>query len=205
MTTPLKPASPDKSSRTIHLDGGEMHLHSDVLSAPDSQALYETLQASAPWQQARIKLFGRDVASPRLSAWFGTSPYTYSNLTWPARPWPADLARIRTIAEALAETRFNGVLVNLYRDGRDGMGWHSDDERELGPEPVIASYTLGASRRFIMRHKGNKSEKIELALPHGSLLVMRGATQRYWQHAVPKTKKPVAPRINLTFRRLFDD
>lgn len=187
----------------IPLSDARMALYRDVLGQAPSDTLFQHLRVRCPWQQAKIKLFGRRVASPRLTAWYGDAPYTYSGLTWPARAWPPELDALRRRAEALAGAAFNGVLLNLYRDGRDSMGWHSDDEPELGPDPVIASFTLGAPRRFVLRRRDDKSQKQELDLPHDSLLVMDGATQAHWQHAVPKTSRPVGLRINLTFRLIL--
>ena len=145
-------------------------------------------------------MFGRTLPSPRRTAWYGDHAYRYSRLTWSPRPWTDELIKIKTRIETLCDAPFNGVLLNLYRDGRDSMGWHSDDEAELGPAPVIASLSLGAPRRFVFRCRADAADKHALELPHDSLLIMRGDTQANWQHALPKTAKPVAPRINLTFR-----
>ena len=156
--------------------------------------------ASVSWRTASLQMFGRRILSPRLTAWVGDHAYTYSRLTWPPAPWEATLIEIRNRVEELAGASFNGVLLNLYRDGRDSMGWHSDDERELGPQPVIASLSLGAPRKFIFRARNNHTHKYQLNLAHNSLLIMSGETQTHWQHALPKSTKPVAQRINLTFR-----
>jgi len=191
-------------SRLIFAKDSELRLHRDVLSYSKSLELLKDLHETTPWKQAKLSMFGREVASPRLSAWYGDAPYTYSRLTWPARSWPAYLREVKTAVENLSGAPFNGVLANFYRDGQDSMGWHSDDEPELGSNPIIASYSLGGPRRFVMRRKDDVSEKIELSLPHNSLLVMAGPTQNHWQHAVPKTWKQVEPRINLTFRWIFE-
>lgn len=188
---------------TIALDGGEAILYRNVFGAPAAARLFTAIEKCCAWRQAEIRLFGRRVASPRLTAWYGARPYTYSNLTWPAQPWPAPLNRVRRKVEAVSGATFNGVLANLYRDGADSMGWHSDDEAELGPAPVIASLSLGAARRFIFRRRDDSTRKVGLILPDDSLLVMSGATQANWRHAVPKTARPVGPRLNLTFREIL--
>jgi alkylated DNA repair dioxygenase AlkB len=141
---------------------------------------------------------------PRLSAWYGDAGavYTYSGLRLEPLPWTPVLLEIKQATERLSGTRFNSVLLNLYRDGQDSMGWHSDDEPELGPEPVIASVSLGALRRFVFQHK-KRRWRIALDLEPGSVLLMAGATQHHWRHALPKTRRPVAPRINLTFRTIL--
>lgn len=155
------------------------------------------------WEHHVIRIFGRDVPTPRRSAWFGDpgARYTYSGLTLDPRPWPPALAPLRDRVEAAIGSRFNAVLANLYRDGTDSMGWHADDEPELGRDPVIASVSVGAVRRFTMRHATRRDlEHLVLELEHGSLLVMAGSTQHHWRHALPKTRRPVGPRVNLTFR-----
>jgi alkylated DNA repair dioxygenase AlkB len=127
--------------------------------------------------------------------------YTYSGVTLEARPWTAELQDIRSQVEAAAGISFNAVLLNQYRDGKDSVGWHSDDEPDLGTNPVIASVSFGGTRRFIMRHKTRDDiDRVELALGHGSMLIMGGATQHHWQHHVPRTARPVGTRVNLTFR-----
>lgn len=160
------------------------------------------LREEVPWEQHRLRIFGREVASPRLSCWIGDADavYTYSGTRFVPRPWTPALAELRAWLETALDAKFNSVLCNLYRDGRDGMGWHSDDEAELGAEPVIASLSFGAVRRFRLRHKRDPSLRLELELAAGSLLVMRGATQRNYRHDLPKTTRPLGPRVNLTFR-----
>ena len=150
-------------------------------------------------------MFGREVDTPRLTAWYGDPgvSYAYSGAVHDARPWPPEVARLRDRLHDELGVRFNGVLGNLYRDGRDAMGWHSDDERELGPRPVIASVSLGAARRFRLRHRTSAdAPSLDLPLQHGSLLVMRGDTQRCWRHCVPRTARTCSARVNLTFRRI---
>ena len=181
---------------------GCIGLQSDWLSARAANVLYETLSVQTPWSVHRIRLFGRWVDSPRLSCWIGDAQavYRYSGQTFAPHPWTEALAALRDRLRGELGVPFNSVLANLYRDGRDAMGWHSDDEPELGPQPVIASISLGGARRFVLKHKQNAALRAAYELPHGSLLVMSGDTQRHYRHALPRTAKPVAPRINLTFR-----
>ena len=144
---------------------------------------------------------GRRVAIPRLTAWFGDGDYTYSGIRNVPTPWIKELLEVKGIAERCAGGCFNSVLANLYRDGRDSVSWHADDEAGMGSSPVIASISLGAVRQFRMRHKTFRDQSIAIDLPHGSCLVMAGTMQQFWQHAVPKTARDVGARINLTFRR----
>lgn len=188
----------------LPLAGADVGYQSDWLSSGEADALLGALLQVIPWEIHRIRLFGRDVASPRLSCWIGDpgAAYTYSRTRFEPSPWPEAVQLLRQrVADAVGEP-FNAVLANLYRDGRDRMGWHSDDEPELGREPVIASVSLGAPRRFVFRRRDDPAHRFELPLEHGSLLVMRGATQRNWQHALPRNARTSAPRINLTFRRI---
>ncbi|HCH0556491.1 TPA: alpha-ketoglutarate-dependent dioxygenase AlkB, partial [Pseudomonas aeruginosa] len=164
---------------------GCIGLQSDWLSARAANVLYETLSVQTPWSVHRIRLFGRWVDSPRLSCWIGDAQavYRYSGQTFAPHPWTEALAALRDRLRGELGVPFNSVLANLYRDGRDAMGWHSDDEPELGAEPVIASLSLGAARRFVLRRRDDHAVKQALVLEPGSLLVMRGACQRDWQHA----------------------
>ena len=151
-------------------------------------------------------MFDKTHKSPRLSAWFGEpgTVYKYSGITRSAQEWPNYFDEVRDEIEKLTEQDFNSVLLNYYRAGSDGMGKHSDDEKELGRKPVIASLSLGATRRFILHPKSIRSGKsISINLPHGSLMVMSGNCQKNWKHSVPKTKTPTGPRINLTFRKIY--
>ena len=154
------------------------------------------------WQHDQIRLFGKQVYVPRYSSWHGDAgkTYTYSGLTQAAKAWNEGLLNIKEKIEGLAGVRFNSVLLNWYRDGQDSMGWHADDEKELGKNPVIGSVNFGATRRFVIRRIDDKKEKVEFPLQHGTLLIMKGAMQHHWQHAVPKERKVKGDRINLTFR-----
>ncbi len=168
----------------------------------------ERLWRELEWGQHEIKLFGRRVLQPRLTAWYGDprAVYSYSGLTLRPRPWHPVLLELGDLLEALTGGRFNSALANAYRDGRDSMGWHSDDERELGPAPLIASISLGAERKFLVRPRrrapGTRSASLGLTLGHGSLLLMRGGSQRRFQHALPRTRRPTGLRINLTYRQV---
>lgn len=166
------------------------------LPKADADRLWGGLRERIPWEVHRIRLFGREHASPRLSCWIGDpgTGYRYSGSYFEPRPWPPELAGPRERLAAEFGAGFNSVLANLYRDGSDCMGWHSDDEAELGSAPVIASVSLGATRRFVLKHRGEPRHALEIALPHGSLLVMSGATQRNYRHALPRTAKPVGER-----------
>lgn len=191
-----------RASERLAVPDGEGVLYRRAFTPAERAHLFAVLREETAWRQQVITVYGRAIASPRLSAWHGDpeAVYGYSGLRLEPAPWTPTLRIVRERVEALAATRFNSVLLNLYRDGQDSMGWHSDDEPELGTNPVIASVSLGATRTFQFKHKQNPDLKLSLDLTHGSLLLMRGGTQHFWKHQVPKTKKPLGPRINLTFR-----
>ena len=191
------------SLQNLPLPGADLLFAPTFLPIAETTALLAHLTATAAWEQRTIRLFGQAFPQPRLTAWYGDAGarYTYSGLAWEPRPWLPALAQLRQRLEAATGARYNSVLLNLYRDGRDSMGWHADDEPELGPAPAIASLSLGAGRRFRLRPRaGLVHAPFSLDLPPGSLLLMRGPTQQHWQHALPKTARPVGPRLNLTFR-----
>jgi alkylated DNA repair dioxygenase AlkB len=196
-------ASPSPAGEPIVLPGADLLYYPDCFPGAEADALFQALADGIAWQQGSITVYGKAHREPRLSAWYGDSgcSYTYSGLRHEPLPWTPLLAGIKARVEALAgDVCFNSVLANLYRNGADSVGWHSDDEPELGPAPVIASVTFGQPRPFQLRHRSDKALRYALVLPHGSLLLMRGQTQRYWQHQIPKSARPLAPRINLTFR-----
>ncbi len=187
----------------ILLPDGECYLRTDFLDTRGADHFFSHLKRTAVWRQPRLRLFGKTVRSPRLAAWYGdpAAVYIYSGAVHHPLPWCETLQQLRRQIEACTAARFNSVLLNLYRNGDDAMGWHSDDEKELAADAPIASLSLGAPRCFVMRHKRRKNlASVKIMLQHGSLLVMQGATQRHWRHAVPRTRKPVGARINLTFR-----
>jgi alkylated DNA repair dioxygenase AlkB len=187
------------------LPGAELRFFPGWLSVAEADQLLQSLNESIQWENHRIRLFGREVDSPRLSSWIGDagSAYTYSGARFHPHPWPGALDDIRQRLARELDVPFNSVLANRYRDGRDYMGWHSDNEAALGAQPVIASLSLGAARRFVLKHRQEKDRKLALELPHGSLLVMSGDTQAHYRHALPRTARPVGERINLTFRRIL--
>lgn len=164
--------------------------------------LYHDLLHEIPWQQDNIKVFGKEFVQPRLTALFGNDgkPYSYSNITMQPNPWNLLLQKIKFHVESVAEINFTTVLLNYYRDGRDSNGWHADNEKELGQNPTIASVSLGSERMFQLKHNTEPSLRQNILLEHGSLLLMKGSTQHFWKHQIPKTNKPVGGRINLTFR-----
>ncbi|MBX0292565.1 alpha-ketoglutarate-dependent dioxygenase AlkB [Hymenobacter sp. HSC-4F20] len=191
----------------ILLPDAELLFDPEFLPLAEAQELLEELTNSLAWQQEAIKLFGRSVLQPRLTAWYGDpgASYQYSGLRLEPLPWTPALLRLRQRVEEATGTFFNSVLLNLYRTGQDSMGWHADDEPELGPAPVIASVTLGATRNFRLKPRDPHRlphAPFSLPLTAGSLLLMRGATQQHWLHALPKTARPVGPRLNLTFRQI---
>lgn len=188
--------------QNIPIPDGELTLYPHCFSTAEADHYFAQLQETVAWTQEKITMYGKTHNVPRLSAWYSDEnlPYTYSGITAYGLPWTESLLAIKTRAEQLAMARFNSVLANLYRDGADSVGWHADDERELGAMPIIASVSLGQERIFQLKHKFDKTLKENILLPHGSVLVMRGATQKNWLHQIAKTRRAMAPRINLTFR-----
>ena len=168
--------------------------------AAEADSWQAQLGAEISWQQHQLTMFGRELDEPRLSCWMGDGRYRYSGKTREPTIWHPLVRDIARRIEAICEQPFNGVLLNLYRHGQDSMGWHADNEPELGVNPVIASLSLGVSRRFVLRHVNG--ERRQLLLTHGSLLVMAGEMQHHWQHALPKMAASEGERINLTFRLL---
>lgn len=188
----------------IDLPDADLCYYRDLLSNP--RDLYDRLCGEIQWREDTIMMYGRPVKIPRLNAWYGDvdAHYSYSGLAMNPMPWNPLLELIRQPIEQLLNMRFNSVLINHYRDGNDSVSWHSDDEPELGREPVIASVSLGAVRRFQMRHRKDRQlPTCQLDLEPGSLLVMRGSTQRCWHHQVPKQRSITEGRINLTFRQIL--
>lgn len=199
MTLPLWPDSTDPED-VLPFDGSA-RLHREFLDARSADRILRDLLTEIPWTTHDIVLFGKKMTEPRLSAWIADAnvSYRYSGIERRPEPWTPTLSSLRDTCEAKLEAKFNSVLANHYRDGDDSMGWHADDERELGPEPVIASLSFGVERRFDFKHR-TTGETHSVVLPHGSLLVMSGATQRNWVHRIARSKKVAAARINLTFR-----
>ncbi len=191
-------------SEEIHLDmgGASVILYPNFINQKTSDIYFQQLISETPWRQDDIKVFGKTYAQPRLTALYADNdkPYSYSNLTMHPLKFTPTLKTIKESVEELAKTKFTTCLLNLYRDGNDSNGWHADDERELGKNPIIASVSLGADRIFKFRKKKDKKETLKILLTNGSLLLMKDEAQHNWQHQLPKTKKLIGPRINLTFR-----
>lgn len=190
---------PQSPPRELLPNDGSALYRPSVFGTGHSERLFRDIMDETPWEARNIVLFGREVPQPRLACWFGDRSYSYSGITLDPRPMTPTLLEIKSVVEELARTTFNSVLVNLYRDGNDSMGLHADDEPELGPEPIIASVSLGGERNFRLRHRESK-ELRQISLASGSVLVMSGRSQACWMHDIPKTKRYVAPRINLTYR-----
>ena len=188
----------------IKLPGADIEIFENHFEENQAHALLKSLESSIPWHQNKIKFYGKESLVPRLESWHGDSgmSYTYSGITMHAKPWTDDLLEIKQSIEPFAKTTFNSVLINFYRDGKDRVAWHSDDEKELGKNPVIGSVSLGAERKFKLRHKRFKENQLrhEILLGNGSFLLMTGPIQHNWLHEIPRTAKPIGPRINLTFR-----
>lgn len=182
---------------------GSAVLYPDFLDVATADATFNELLATTPWEQTQLAMFGNIVPEPRQSAWHSDdTTYAYSGVERVAHPMTPLLKHLATLASGMTGTNFNGVLVNHYRDGNDHLGWHADNEIVNGPEPTIASISLGAERRFDFKHN-ETSEVVKVLLPHGSLLVMSGLSQSCWQHRIPKETHLTLPRINLTFRRVL--
>lgn len=179
-----------------------VQLYRSLFTQEESDRIFTQLQQQTHWKQEFIKLYGKPIAVPRLTAWYGDEgkSYTYSKIEMTPNPWTSTLLEIKSKIEAMSDMTFNSVLLNLYRDGKDSVAWHSDDEPELGENPSIGSVSFGAARRFMFKHKQQKNLRQEVELTHGSFLLMQGPTQHFWLHQIPKTAKPLQPRINLTFR-----
>ena len=175
------------------------------LKSNEADIAFKKLRERISWQQDNITVFGKTYKQPRLTALYSKSKlsYTYSNITMQPKPFTTDLILLNNKIEQISDTTFNSVLLNLYRDGQDSNGWHADNEKELGEKPVIASLSLGAQRIFHFKHRTLKKEKYKLVLEHGSLLIMAGDMQKHWLHQIPKTRKRIGERINLTFRHII--
>lgn len=197
---------PQKSSSSVReglaaIENGEYIFFPNFFSKGESDSFLKNLRSNIVWKQESMNMYGKKIDFPRLTAWYGNNdkPYSFSGITLQPLPWSSEILSIKSKIEPVAKTAFNSVLLNLYRDGNDSISWHTDAEKELGTNPVIASVNFGATRKFQLRHIKTK-EKLEIELTHGSLLIMQGELQHFWQHQVPKTSKVVGERINLTFR-----
>jgi len=184
---------------------GEVTFHPDFFTLAEADEFFNSLQEGLAWQQEPIWMFGKQILQPRLTAFYGDPKvrYGYSGIAMEALPFTEVLEKIKVRLQEFTNQEFTHVLCNFYRDGQDSMGWHRDNEPVLGRNPTIASLTFGATRSFQLRPYGKKEPKLSLELSHGSLLLMGGESQHFWEHQLPKTKKVLAPRINLTFRKLM--
>ena len=187
--------------KVFDLPNANIEYFPNFFNEEKSDLLFEKLKSEMPWQQDDIKVYGKIYAQPRLTALYGNEgkQYSYSSVIMQPHSWNALLTSIKEKVETLCDEKFTTVLLNLYRNGKDSNGWHADNEKELGKNPVIASVSFGVSRPFYLKHN-TLNEKLKIELEHGSLLVMKGETQHYWKHQIAKTAKEIGPRINLTFR-----
>jgi alkylated DNA repair dioxygenase AlkB len=187
---------------TFNVPDATIEYYPDFFDKLRSNELFAKLRDEIPWQQDEITVFGKTHPQPRLTALFGNEgkSYAYSNVVMQPHGWNALLMFIKNELEEVCPENFTTVLLNFYRDGKDSNGWHADNERELGRNPIIASISFGAERTFHLQHNTLKEQKLKINLEHGSLLLMTGKTQHFWKHQIAKTAKPIGPRINLTFR-----
>jgi alkylated DNA repair dioxygenase AlkB len=186
----------------LNLLDAEIIYYPRFFDKKEADAIFAQLINDIPWQQDDIRVFGKIHPQPRLTALFGNEgkPYSYSNIKMQPHPWTLLLQKIKSKIESVSDTNFTTVLLNQYRDGKDSNGWHADNEKELGLNPTIASVSFGAERVFQLKHNSISGLKQNIILEHGSLLLMKGTTQHFWKHQIPKTAKPISSRINLTFR-----
>lgn len=184
------------------LPDADISYYPNFFSTDEADTIFKELRNKTPWQQDIITVYGKNHLQPRLTALYGNEgkPYSYSNIKMQPHHWTLLLQKIKFHIESQEANNFTTVLLNLYRNGNDSNGWHADNEKELGQNPVIASVSFGAERVFQLKHNTDKTLKKSIILEHGSLLIMKGTTQHFWKHQIPKTTKKVAPRINLTFR-----
>lgn len=192
-----------ESRETLRMPDADVTLFREFFDAERSRRLFHSLLGQTRWQQDKIRIYGKHVNLPRLTAWYGDPGmvYSYSGITMHPHTWTDCLLEIKSRVDIAAAAQFNSVLLSLYRDGNDSLSWHDDDEPELGEDPTIASVSFGETRSFQFKHKSRKElNPVSVSLTDGSLLIMKGATQRFWVHQLPKTARIVRPRINLTFR-----
>lgn len=196
---------PQDGFELVPLEGADVQLWRDFLDASKANSLLKSLIDATPWRAEEIVVWGKRHQQPRLIAWYGDpgKNYTYSGIAMNPLPWTPVLERIRKEVEEACSERFNSVLLNYYRNEKDSMGPHSDDEPELGPRPTIASLSIGEERVFSFKPKALQSKSTSVRLPSGSLLLMRGETQQNWRHGIAKSSQPMGPRVNLTFRQIL--
>ncbi|CAM4319071.1 alpha-ketoglutarate-dependent dioxygenase AlkB family protein [Zobellia nedashkovskayae] len=186
----------------LNLPDSDIIYYPNFIGQKEADAYFNLLRNKTPWQQDDITVFGKTYAQPRLTALYGNNdkPYSYSKLVMVPHSFTRELIEIKEKVETKTDATFTTCLLNLYRNGQDSNGWHADNEKELGKNPIIASVTLGQERFFHLKHRTNKNLKQKILLKHGSLLLMKGTTQEHWLHQISKTAKTVDERINLTFR-----
>jgi alkylated DNA repair dioxygenase AlkB len=194
-------------AKNFQLENGALVYYPGFYPKQVADELYTTLIDETIWKQESIKIYGRSVLYPRLTAWYGDNltAYQFSGTKFFPHPWTETLLKIKNDISRVEHAHLNSVLLNLYRNGNDSVSWHTDAELELGKDPVIVSVNFGADRRFMLRRIDNHAVKINILLEHGSLLVMGGELQHYWQHQIPKSTKVTSPRINLTFRHIYSN
>ena len=193
--------------RRLPMPGAEVSYASHFDVGQEPTTLMRRLINDVPWRAENVVVWGKTYPQPRLIAWYGDAgrSYQYSGVALEPLPWTEPLLVVREKVERAVDAKFNSVLLNYYRDNRDSMGFHSDDEKELGDRPIIASVSLGEKRVFILKHKRDRTVKpVRLGLESGSLLLMKGDTQANWKHGVEKEKRACGPRVNLTFRRIVE-
>lgn len=191
-----------ENKKKIKIKDGELYYDRFFFNNIEANKYFSLLKKEIQWRQDNIKIFGKIYPQPRLTALYANNnkSYSYSNIKMHPITFTPTLFDIKSKIEKRLNSQFTSCLLNLYRNGQDSNGWHADNEKELGLNPVIASLSLGAERVFHMKHRNDKKEKLKINLTNGSLLVMRGKTQHHWLHQIPKTRKKVEERINLTFR-----
>ena len=194
-------SAPKTKTGLTTIENGEYLFYPNFFTKSESDIFFQKLKSEIEWKQESMNMYGKKINFPRLTAWYGDNdkPYSFSGITLSPKVWNEELVSIKSKIEPIAKVDFNSVLLNRYRDGNDSISWHTDAEKELGLNPVIASVNFGATRKFQLRHIKTK-EKLEIELTNGSLLIMQGELQHFWQHQVPKTKELKTERINLTFR-----
>jgi alkylated DNA repair dioxygenase AlkB len=195
---------PPEPGEIVKLTDGEYRYFPTFFNRAEADSLLKAFMDKIDWQQEEMNMYGKVIKFPRLTAWYGDDdkPYSFSGITLKPKPWNEELLKIKSLIEPLSKTVFNSVLLNLYRDGNDSISWHTDAEKELGKNPIIASVNFGQEREFQLRHR-TTGEKLSITLQHGSLLIMQGELQHHWQHQVPKRKNIDKARVNLTFRKII--
>jgi len=196
----------DGLGEVLSMPNAEVTFYRNFFDSQESDRIFKILRDEINWRQDKMKLYGKDINLPRKTAWYGDmdKSYTFSGIHLNPEPWTPTLLEVKERIEDIAGVQFNSVLLNLYRHGNDGISWHTDEEPELGENPVIGSVSFGGTRKFMFRHRQDKDIKAEVELTDGSFLLMAGETQHFWQHQIPKTSRHVEPRINLTFRVILN-